>query len=170
MASTEIKNIIVPLAAMVGMALGIFNFFVERRKQTVMLKVTPKATSICGYLPDGKEAIKYSTAHFNLRGTPDGLAIEVLNLSLFPITINEVGFHAPKREKRLAVPIPRLLDDGKWPRRLESREKVIVHVDLVSLLESEDLHLVKAVYATSDCGKYSKGESKALSDLLSQVV
>ncbi len=167
---SEIIDIAVAIAALVGMFLGVFNFITERRKQKPKLKVAPKAVSSAGHLPDGRESVIYSSENFRLSGTPDGIAIEVLNLSLFPITISEVGFHTPKREQRMAVPMPIILDDGKWPRRLESREKVIVHIDLVSLLESEDLHLVKGVYARTDCGFYSRGNSKALSSLLRQVV
>jgi len=128
---TDIKDIAISFAAITGMFLGIWNFISEKKQQKVKLEVTP--LSIRNTMHDGTNAFRTSSDHFSLEDMPDGLAIEVVNMSLFPVTITEVGLHAPKRLNRFAVPLPELTDNGKWPRKLESREKVTaIQLDVFS--------------------------------------
>src|SRR3546814_14458946 len=57
-----------------------------------------------------------------------GYGIEVVNLSSFPVTVEEVGFtlnaRSATRGERLVVLVPINSDGGPWPRRLEPRTTV----------------------------------------------
>lgn len=166
---TDIKDIAISVAAMIGMFLGIWNFISEKKQQKVKLKVTPLSIRNTNTMQVGANAFRTSSDHFSLEDMPDGLAIEIVNMSLFPVTITEVGLHAPKRLNRFAVPLPELTDNGKWPRKLESREKVTAIIDWPSLLESEGTNLIKTAYASTACGATIKGTSKAMESFIKQV-
>jgi len=166
---SEFKDISISVAALTGMVLGIWNLFSDRRKQKVRLKVTPKSVSHIGQMTDGSHKFKYSTSEFSIQGEPDQLAVEVVNMSEFPVTISEVGLHVPKRKKRFSVPRPEIMDGGSWPRRLESREKVIAFIDWSSLIDHEETNLIKCAYAKTDCGAYVKGNSGAMKSFINQL-
>tara|TARA_R110002074_G_scaffold402332_1_gene607510 strand:- start:17143 stop:17658 length:516 start_codon:yes stop_codon:yes gene_type:complete len=166
---SDIKDISISVAALTGMILGVWNLFSDRRKQKVRLKVTPKAATHFTQMADGSDVLKYSTQEFSLKGAPDMLAIEILNMSEFPVTISEIGLHAPKRKNRFAVPLPELVDDGEWPRRLESRENVLAFIDWSTLLDAEGTNLIKCAYAKTDCGTFVKGNNKAMKSFIKQV-
>src|SRR3546814_11069027 len=66
-----------------------------------------------------------------------GYGIEVVNLSSFPVTVEEVGFtlnaRSATRGERLVVLVPINSDGGPWPRRLQPRTTVTVYFDARSL-------------------------------------
>jgi len=62
-----------------------------------------------------------------------------------------------------------LIDEGKWPRRLGSREKVIAFIDWGTIFESEEINLINCAYAKTDCGAYIKGNNNALKSFINQL-
>lgn len=94
--------------AFVGAVLGIINTWHAIDKSRVKLKVVP--------------------AHaFSNISSEIEFSIEVTNLSAFAVTVNDVGvlFHGTKN--RWAMGGSRLIDGGKWPRRLEPRSSVTLY-------------------------------------------
>lgn len=162
----NVSKIIVMLAAFIGMALGIFNFIHERRRQKVHLKVIPIAAHYMGNTEDGKEMYLYSSNEFEKEGVSDTLAVKVINLSTFPVIISEVGLRRKWTRRRMAMPIPKLIDRGEWPRKLESRESVVAHFDFTQLLGKVNLRQARCAYAKTVCGEIQTGTSKALKDLV----
>lgn len=162
-------DLITAVAAFVGMILGIYNFFIERNNSKVKLKIIPKSAKPFGTTDDGKIAIKSSSNEFNIEGQPDELLLDIINLSHFPVTICEVGLHAPDRLNRFAVPKPRLLDDKEWPFLLNPRQRVTVGIDWENLLDKEGIQKITSAYAKTVCGNTCFGMSNALKALITQI-
>jgi hypothetical protein len=64
------------------------------------------------------------TPHFitSMEGQPMGVSIDVINLSTFSLTIEEIGFMSGRR--RVPLLSAQLRDGGSLPRRLEPRESI----------------------------------------------
>jgi hypothetical protein len=135
--------------AVLGAGLGIINTLTNLDQRRVKLRVTPK-------LSVHSESGAYShTTELLPNGAP---AVEVINLSAFPVTIAEAGFKLKGGDGRV-IPIPPCVIDNKpWPRRLESRESVTVYF---SGNQSFPKNLGRA-YATTDCETTRYGDSPAL--------
>jgi hypothetical protein len=132
--------------AVCGLTLGIINFLKSWDKDRIKIKVTPQ------------HAIPVGSADPSIV-----CSIEILNLSSFPITISQVGFlYFGTKDKGMITNIV-TFDQGKFPRRLESRESFSVYVDAEPFFGSGKK--VKSVYAATSCGIVQKGNSKALKQL-----
>lgn len=135
-----------------GLALSVLNTIHTLFRSRVRLKVLPKS------------AVNVAIGAFkrSLTEYPPGatFCIEVINLSAFPVSIDEVGFSRVRTRARAAVPQPILHDKGGWPRRLEPHESVSAYVNIAEL----PLDISKA-YATSQSGATRRGNSGALSAL-----
>jgi hypothetical protein len=158
------KDIIVALTATIGMALGIYNFFKERRKDKVRLKITPK--SVMQIIDGERRHSLTNTGEFNPNRNAGLFGMDIVNMSQFPVTIKHAGFIRKGTDNRLTIVIP-IIDDGKeWPRKLEPREAVSIYGNLHELIKSNSLHLIKSAYAETACGHVGKGTSGALKDLI----
>ena len=145
--------------AAVGAVLGIINTWNGLRKDRVSLKVIPSLSRrIQGGVFSSRSDIRMLT-------DADYLRIEVINLSGFAVTIDEVGLTRRFRglgTNRWAVPQPILFDDKPWPRRLEARDSVQAYVELSQLVGLSDLG---RAYATTACGRVRFGSSPILRKL-----
>jgi hypothetical protein len=117
-------------------------------------------------LRDGKECLVKIT-----------VCAEILNLSVFPITVKETGFCAEKFQKFVEpsekphIFTPYLEDGGSWPRRLESRENVEPCCSY-SLQDISDILLSKKLnkfYIQTACGKYFYADIKPLLKALGET-
>ncbi len=88
--------------AFVGATLGILNFWIERSRTRVRIKVIPKLGYLMGRDSDGSElwiaAIRPDAKYQAEIRTSHRLSrwsIEVINLSEFPVSISHVGFGNP---------------------------------------------------------------------------
>lgn len=163
----DISQIITIMAAFVGMGLGIYNFWIERSKKKVKILVKPKAviqrfrnseTGAPGVLTSENEFIKEPIdQHF---------AIEAVNLSSFPVTIDNVGFELDMEDKRKMIVQPVLMDEGKWPRRLDQRESVMVYGSLPNILGNPDTCRIRNAFVETSCGTICRGTSGALKGLV----
>ena len=136
--------------AVLGAVLGIFSTWQQLSKDRVKLRVRP----VCVFelTRDGPSAAR--------------LAIHVLNLSAFPITVSDVGLvRRTIRKPRMSLTSPILLDGKEWPRKLEPRESVTAHFGR-DLNSARDLHLMTRAYATTMCGVTTYGVSPALKDVV----
>jgi len=111
-----VKDIVIAVAAFIGMRLGFLNFWNEKQKQKVKLKVTPKAVFGKGRNADGREFVLTTLNEFNEKKSQGIFCVEVLNLSNFPVVIDEVGFFAKKAKNRMTIANPILGDGGSWPK------------------------------------------------------
>lgn len=87
-----VKDIIIGIAAFVGMGFGIYNFFRDKSKEKVKLKVIPKSVVGRGTSSSGQEFVRTSQDDFPKDYLSDIFAIEVINYSDFPVIVDEVGF------------------------------------------------------------------------------
>ena len=154
-AQTGVKDFLTIGCAVLGATLGIINTFVGLNQRRVNLRVTPN-------LYVRFENGTYSTKKDLL---PDGsLAIEVINLSGFPLTIVEAGFTLKGETRRMACGKNFTFDNKPWPRRLDSRESVTVYFPH----ETFPKNLNKA-YVKTDCATMRYGDSPALKKFKAQL-
>ncbi len=145
--------------AAVGAVLGVINTWSGLRKDRVSLQVIPSLSRrIQGGLVSSKSDIgMLPDAHY--------LRIEVINLSGFPVTIEEVGFtrrFRGLRTNRWAVPQPLFFDNRPWPRRLEARDSFQAYVQIDQLVGHSDFG---RAYAMTACGRVRYGSSQVLRKL-----
>ena len=133
--------------AVLGAVLGILNTWHNLDKMRLKLKVVPAhAMPVGGVDP-------------RLR-----FCISVTNLSAFPVTIDEVGVRYHRSMSRGALISPATMDEGRWPRRLESRSSVTVYSQLP---DSSDGLRIRCAYARTECGHTKEGTSPALRQIAS---
>lgn len=168
----EPKDIITSVAAIVGMVLGIYNFLRARSSDRVQLQVTPKASSFQGQDHSGREFYFHSRDRFDLNhptAPPETISLEVVNLSKFAVTVDQVGLKPFLKRKRIALVNPVIRDGKPWPRKLEPRESVTVFFDVTNLLVAENIQSVKRAYASTACGVTCYGTSGALREFVKNV-
>lgn len=135
--------------ALLGAALGILNTWQSLSASRVRLRVRP-AHAIA--VPTGQNLF----------------SIEVVNLSNFAVTVDDVGFTLggnTVKGTRAAIPQPILIDGGRWPRRLESREAVSVYFDHLDMIGRR----IGRAYASTACGETAYGTSPALEQVRGEV-
>jgi hypothetical protein len=161
----EPKDIVTMFTALVGMVLGIYNFVRARAADKVDLRVVPKASSFRGNGPGGQELYIHNRDAYDLNhptAPPDTLSLEVINLSKFAVTVDEVGLMRAWSRRRMALVTPIIMDGGAWPRRLEPRESVMIRFDATNLLGLKNIGRVTRAYASTVCGTTCYGKSGAL--------
>ena len=139
----------------IGAALGIVNTYVLLNSRRVRLRVTPKSAQLAN-----GAVLTHSDRVLN---SPD-MAIEVINLSSFPVTVSGVGLKL-RNGNRLAWTDPILLDGKPWPRRLDAREAVTAYAPLRSLSS-----IATRAYVETDCGEERTGTSRAFKGMLRLVL
>lgn len=147
------KDYLTMTAAMVGAVLGVMNMWNTINQRRVRLRVSPMNTLS---MPDGRR----------------GFGIEVVNLSAFAVTVNEVGFEIGGRNvtnsPRAVVAYPELRDGKPWPRRLEPREEVSVHLNIQDM-ETHRGKKLGGAYATTACDVTRYGNNPALDKLRDEL-
>lgn len=161
-----VKDVTIGIAAFVGMGFGIYNFLRDKSKEQVKLKVIPKSVIGRGTSSSGEDLVKRSQDNFPKDYISDVYAIEVINLSDFPVVINEVGFLLKGTDKRFSLPEPIMADKKEWPRKLDKRESVTIYGNLQSLLSASNIQNVEYAFARTSCNSFAKGTSNALKELV----
>ena len=142
---TTWKDIFTIGFAFVGAVLGIFNTSKNYLETRIKLRVKPAFAQAVG-------------------GGEPMVAIEVINLSRFSVTITGAGFtignstidSGPRAE--IAAPI--IIDGGKWPRRLETGEAVSVYTQIARLHGN-----IGKAYARTASEEVAYGTSPALEQI-----
>lgn len=150
--------------AVLGAVLGIINTLMQIDKSRIKIGVIPK---IAFFVDD--ILVNSLLRPDATQGSPEErrLCVEVVNLSSFPITVNEVGFGKRILSRARHVLVPPLILDGKpWPRRLEPREAVIVYTERGVRFSPQPSP--KRAYAATACGEVRYGTSKALKHFIKQ--
>ncbi len=151
MQSSGLKDFLTIGCAVLGAVLGVINYVSALNERRVKLRVIPKM------------AVALPTGFFSHRTEllPNSApAIEVINLSAFPVTISEAGFTLRHQTDRLVCHGTSPVDNKPWlPRRVESRESVTVHFLFAPSDFPKNLH---RAYAETDCQERRFGNSPAL--------
>lgn len=135
--------------ATLGAILGIINTWHNLDKSRVKIKVLPQ------------HAIPVGT--FNPKLT---FCIAITNLSTFPVTIRNAGVEYQKTDIRSVLIKPEMIDNGKWPRRLEPRSSFTVYMERPERIIG---HPIKCAFAETDCGSTFTGNSPALKQIISEI-
>jgi len=135
--------------AVLGAVLGIINTWQNLDRSRLKLRVVPK------------HAIPVGGADRRLT-----FCIEVTNLSMFPLTICDVGVFYRGTEHRGCIIQPILLDGGPWPRRLESRSSVTVYCGKPTSIAGQR---IRCAYAKTECGHTQTGSSPALKQIAKEL-
>jgi len=152
--------------ALVGAVLGILNFWIERSRTRVRLKVIPKLCYQMGpdiWLAGTKPESKFQ-AKIDAPMRPARWSIEVINLSEFPVSISQVGFGNPKGNPdggRCIIVAPEISTGHKMPVRLESRQAATFYSMVGQpLLPQAISHPI--AWAETDCEFIGTGSSPIL--------
>lgn len=125
----------------VGAVLGVVNTWNLLDRQRVKLVVRPALS----FLVPSAEPI---------------LTVEVLNLSVFPITVSEIGFRLKNGQKGIAP--GNMLNGRPLPQRLEPRESVTAFFSLKEF----DPRQIRIAFASTTCGESAEGTSPALEQMI----
>ncbi len=140
----ELKDAITMAVAVLGAVLGLFNTWHVYDQKRLRLRVTPKWAHPVG--PGGLG--------------PPMVCIEVVNLSVFAVSLHEIGFTLRGRTDRLAVTQPDTLDGKPLARTLEPRRSVTGYFDIQSLSGG-----IEKAYARTECGEVAYGATPALKQI-----
>jgi hypothetical protein len=130
-------------AAMLGAILGIIKLWKSINRDKIKLKVIPR------------HAIPVGSTDSSIIGS-----IEVINLSLFTITLSEIGLSLKDTEERLQLINPLLSECGKLPMRLEAKASITAFFfrsDIANCISG-----IKCAYACTVSGEKFNGNSPAL--------
>lgn len=144
----NIFGVITFATAVVGAVLGIINTIYNINKDRIKLRVRP--------------VFAYTVGASQLKSKYIG--VEIINISSFPVSINEAGFTL-KGSKQRAVILNPLTHKGEvpLPYKLPSREKITLYADYDSFIQ--DPYFVRCAYCETSCGITAKGKSKAIKDI-----
>lgn len=123
--------------AAVGATLGFINTWNTLVRQRVKLVIRP--------------AGGWETPSFD-----PTISVEVINLSNFAVTINEVGLERQDKKRYVSI---RPMSNGKsLPQRLEARESITASFPLQGI----DASVLGRAFAKTSCGEMAWGDSPSL--------
>lgn len=141
-------NFITFAIAVIGAILGIINTIYAIDKDRVKLKVYP----VVGYTIGTKDLKERY------------IGIEIINLSIFPVSISQVGFILEKAIQRVAIIRPFTTQGSIYlPYKLPSREKITLYANYDSIMDNPVL--IKCVYCETECAILTKGKSKVIEQI-----
>ncbi len=166
----SISEIITIIAAFLGMGLGIYNLLIERSKRKVKIKVKPRAvTKRFRNSLTGESGVITSPDEFNCTIVDEYFAVEAINLSNFPVVVDNVGFEVQGQKRRMVIVQPILFDNGKWPRKLGQRESVTIYGLLQDILNYPQSSKIKNAFVETSCDGIFRGTSAALTGLVNHI-
>ena len=128
-----------------GLLLGVRAAWRDYRRDKLLVRIVPKVAYPVGPMPDVRPRF----------------AFEIINDSVFPITVDSVGFLLKGTKMRAALTPPLVIDGGAWPRRLESLSSVTVYSAPPEELDV-DLSKIRCAYVATPNGQVFRGNSSAL--------
>lgn len=162
----NIKDIVIGIAAFSGMGMSFYNLWREKQKEKVKLKVIPKSVISHGFSSTGKEVLVNTKNAFKGESSGNRFAIEIINLSKFDVTIDELGFTFVGSKERYIISGPIFGDQGEWPRKLEPRESFTAYCLLSELMNKPKGFKISSAYSGTSCDEFIEGTSDALKGLV----
>ncbi|WP_250865595.1 hypothetical protein [Caballeronia sp. INSB1] len=157
----EVKDWLTAGTALTGAVLGVFNLWRQLSTERIKIRVSPSL--VIERSPNG--VLSSITVAVDPVNPPQSvsLSIEVLNLSAFPVTIDEVGM-TTAGEGRVSFFGAVTKEHTTLPIRVESRDSVTLYTKSYTTTEfAKALH----VFAETACGTRAFGESPAMKSLRS---
>jgi len=161
---TTIKDIVIGIAATVGMLLSAYNFFHAKKKEKVRLTIIPKSVAGETRNRDSGE-VGFILSDRTFEDTHNFFAFEIINNSEFAIVIDEIGFLLRNKKSRLVIPYP-IQDKKEWPKEIQARRSTTLYVKLESLLKFARMNKVSYVYVKTTDNIICRGNSEALKLLI----
>jgi len=150
------------VTGMVGMVLGIITAVDMLWKNRVRLRVVPELTWSNSKGLGFTSARRPGTGSELTRGRfPDRLAIEVVNLSAFAVTISDAGLGDPNGPERLTFIVPETSPGFGWPASVEPHRALTIYQRLDGA-SATIKQLPRIVYVSTECGVVKFGRSPAL--------
>ena len=152
--------------ALVGATLGILNFWIERSRTKVRLKVIPKLCHQMGqdiWLSCTAPEPRFQ-AKIDSTPRPFRWAIEVINLSEFPVSISQVGFGSPKgnsSDGRCTIVAPEVSPGHELPVRLEPRQAATFY-SMIGQDLTQHASRNPIAWVETDCGVTRTGRSPVI--------
>lgn len=145
---TLITAIVGAVCGITGAVLGIMNTWNQMQRKSVKIKILPTHV-----IPVGA-----------LENAPLNFGLEVINLSEFPVVVEDVGFLLTGGRHGTLATVPGRESNGALPLRLEPRSSYskLFHVDQGTV----DWRNVRCAYARTQCGTEATGTSGALKQLI----
>ena len=154
-------EVLIAAIAVLGVVLGVVNLWYSQQSRRVHLRVIPK-------LAFDVENIRYTVSEWNKyairlheAGNAKHWMVEVINLSAFGVTIDEVGFSDHTIAGNFAMVGPQISRNKKWPVRLRPHEKAIFY-STDGVLLPPAVWSNPCAYAKTDCGECIFGSSPVL--------
>jgi len=144
-----VKDVITSIAAIGGLALGIYNLFKAWKGEKVILTVKPLAV----YKLDDKQ---YGTNEVEISKTRklETIGVKVINISKFDVSLVETGFQfgTSNAHERLCFPHALVLGTGNpLPIRIPSREAVTIAFNPDQLPSGSLRKDIESVYIHTAC-------------------
>jgi len=161
-----VYQIVVATTALIGAVLGVVNLLHQLKSDSVRLKLTPLAAHRLSSGPSG-DTIYFTDANklFQKERPPESIGFHVVNLSLFPVTVSEIGFNARGSRKRCSVHQPKSDKNGSLPLTMDSRTSATFYVYLANIEETTQKNGIDFAYVKTECGIVTNKKSSLLSEL-----
>lgn len=144
-------QVVTSCVAVVGAILGLINTWHNLSKDDLRLKIVPANCLLF------RMGVKNEWT----------LSIDVINLSSFPVTVEEVGLRLRSGDK-LVIPATPTTNGKGLPQRLEPREALTIMFDS-SISANPKLADVRKAYARCQCGSLRYGSGPALKQLINNA-
>lgn len=92
-------------------------------------------------------------------------AVEVVNLSSFPVVVNYIGFSLQGTDKHMQLPAPAFIGGERLPVRLEARASCTALAPLAAFDKAQLARIDRAVVQTA-CGHEAKGDSTSFRQVI----
>ena len=135
--------------ALAGLLLGVRSAWRDYRRDKIRLRVVPKIAYPVGPVEDRRPR----------------LAFDIINDSVFPITVDEVGFLYRGTNVRGAMTVPIMRPGESWPHRLDPYASVTVYSTPAYLLDTAK-RPVRCAYVSTANGREFRGHSEILKHLV----
>lgn len=150
------------------MVLGIITTIDMLTKNQVRLRVRPR---LAWMTSSGMTLVRDSPVPIDHRLTngapPTHLAIEIVNLSGFPVTVSDVGLGKYRSGTRCSFTVPLRSDGYGWPAVIESRRALSVYQEMDQFRTAQAIP--KVAYVKTQCDEVRYGRSDALEWLCATI-
>lgn len=160
----EILNYAAALTTILGGLLSLYIFIRNTRKNKPLICIIPQA-----YMGAYKKNIssKYGALLSKNDFDPKAeyFAFEIINKSLFPVIVVELGFKTRGKDK-ITIPYPIEETKKGFPIQIQPRDSKVLYVKCDSLINSFKKYRISGSYVKTACNETFFGNSMALKKII----
>ena len=160
--SISTKDAVLVSLGALGTCLGVLNAWKNYSRDQIRLEVTPKIYQDAAI---GRLTMKNPDPR-DPKPRLSGLCIEVVNPSLLPIIVEEIGFLSNEKDTRLVITHPEFLDHGVLPRKLEPRTAFTAYIPSQSPELPVGVQGLARAFVRTACGRTFTGTSPIFKSLI----